>query len=385
MIREKFTNPRFRVGLLGAGGISGAHADVLRRIPAAELVAVCDTVAPRAEALQKSYEIPRIFTSLSAMLESGEVDVVHVLSQPAAHAALATACLAAGCHVFVEKPMVVSTAECAALRAAATRAGRVVGVNHSAAFTPVVRRLVDEICRCRLGRVEHVAAYMTVPATSVPWSMEGHFMFQQPRNAVLEFAPHPLSIIRQLVGGVKEATAMASNSHILPSGRLFHRTWQASLRCERGTAQLFLDVGRTFRDTQVHVLGQDGAALANLRQGTLTLHESSPLHPRSAAIEEALADAGRLVRDAIIVARDEMVGKVRGVDLDTYTMSMHDSAAAFYSALGAGVPLPEGLEDGAVVVDACEKIIVSALGARTHASASSPHRAQTLEVNHGAE
>ena len=139
-----------RVGLLGAGGISPAHADALRQLEGVELVAVCDRAIGRARELQRLYSIPFAFGSIEEMLERGRLDAVHILLPPELHVPLALECLGAGRHVFVEKPLGMSVDECRTLRQAAEKAGRSVGVNHNVVFSHVMQDLMEEIGRAHV-------------------------------------------------------------------------------------------------------------------------------------------------------------------------------------------------------------------------------------------
>jgi predicted dehydrogenase len=60
--------------------------------------------------------------------------VVHITTPPQSHFALATQCLEAGCHVYVEKPLTVNNAEAVDLVRAAQRRGLKITVGHNAQF-----------------------------------------------------------------------------------------------------------------------------------------------------------------------------------------------------------------------------------------------------------
>ena len=101
-----------RVGLVGAGGIAPEHAEALRLLGDIELAAVCDLQTGRAKALAGEWGIGAVYTSLPEMLAAEKLDVVHILTQPQHHVDPAMECLRAGCHVYVEKPLGLTTADC---------------------------------------------------------------------------------------------------------------------------------------------------------------------------------------------------------------------------------------------------------------------------------
>src|SRR5689334_16908086 len=96
---KSVTPPLRRTGILGAGYISEYHIRALQDCPETVLQAICDADCDKAARLQRKYRIPNCYASLDEMVSARQVDVVHVLVPPAAHAAAALRCLESGCDV----------------------------------------------------------------------------------------------------------------------------------------------------------------------------------------------------------------------------------------------------------------------------------------------
>ncbi|MGE9364383.1 Gfo/Idh/MocA family protein [Isoptericola nanjingensis] len=117
-----------KVTILGAGAIAGAHVEAVRALAAhggpggVEVTHVVDVDADRAPAFAAAHGVPHHSTDLQALLDAGEVDVVHICTPPSVHLQAAVAALRAGAHVVVEKPAVLSLAEADALAAAERQA-----------------------------------------------------------------------------------------------------------------------------------------------------------------------------------------------------------------------------------------------------------------------
>ncbi|MFB7800800.1 Gfo/Idh/MocA family protein [Isoptericola sp. NPDC056134] len=117
-----------KVTILGAGAIAGAHVEAVRALAAhggpggVEVTHVVDVDADRAAAFAAAHLVPHHSTDLQALLDAGEVDVVHICTPPSVHLQAAVAALRAGAHVVVEKPAVLSLAEADALAAAERQA-----------------------------------------------------------------------------------------------------------------------------------------------------------------------------------------------------------------------------------------------------------------------
>jgi predicted dehydrogenase len=84
--------------------------------------------------------------------------VIHVLMPPASHKALALEALDMGCHGFVEKPMAQKRGRTAMIARAKER-GRVLSVNHSARFDPVVLEAAELVRQGARGEVMAVRLF----------------------------------------------------------------------------------------------------------------------------------------------------------------------------------------------------------------------------------
>jgi predicted dehydrogenase len=95
-----------RFGLLGCGRIAKRHSDLLggNHIQGASLVAVCDPIAARADAVATKFGIPAHY-DIDEFLARKDIDAVAVLTPSGLHPQHAIACARAGKHVVVEKPM----------------------------------------------------------------------------------------------------------------------------------------------------------------------------------------------------------------------------------------------------------------------------------------
>ena len=345
-----------RVGVLGAGTHADWHARILKKIPGVALRAVCDTELSKASQLQQRWGIPQAYASLDRMLESGELDVVHVVTPPQFHAACAIECLEGGCHVFLEKPAAVSVSECEQIAAAMARSGRKLGVNHNLTFNPAFLGLLRAVQERRLGRIENVTVFFNMPFR-LP-SAGRHWMFQNIGNIVYEAGPHPFSLVYRLIGKVRHASTVVSRETVLPNGRSFHGAWQTSLLAERGTAQCFLSFGTEYMDLWIHVVGQDGAAFADLRRNTLRVSEKSRFLPPVDDLLDSLRGGAPICRQGISNFANYALGflglKPPG---DLFYTTMQGSMSAFYDALGAGKDPAIGLEEGQGVIEACAAVI----------------------------
>jgi len=144
-----------RVALAGFGAWGQMHARAIAAINGAEVVAVL----ARSEAAQRAaYEaLPdaTLHDDYAALLARTDIDVVNVVLPNHLHAQAAIAALAAGKHVFLEKPLGASLAECDAVAEAARASGRQVAVNHELRVSGQWGLVHELVARGDLGRIGH--------------------------------------------------------------------------------------------------------------------------------------------------------------------------------------------------------------------------------------
>ncbi len=106
-----------RIGIVGCGDVTRLYLPGCARFPIIELAACADLDAERAVDLSARGGFAAM--SIDALLADPTIEVVLVLTPPTSHAAVARAAIAAGKHVYTEKPLATSLADAAAVLAEA--------------------------------------------------------------------------------------------------------------------------------------------------------------------------------------------------------------------------------------------------------------------------
>lgn len=145
-------------GSLGAGviglGVGRQHADALFSHDRCRLVAVCDRSVDRLDKAAGAWEGVRTVTDAGALISDPDVELVVVASFDDDHYAQARAALAAGKHVFCEKPLCRTVEEARSLLGAWEAGGRsFLGSNLVLRAAPVYGWLREEVAAGRLGNV----------------------------------------------------------------------------------------------------------------------------------------------------------------------------------------------------------------------------------------
>ena len=162
-----------RLLILGTGGMARAHAENFQAIKGVSLVGGVDTSPTRLKEFCKKFSIKKGFASLRDALEWGKFDAVANVTPDPVHHPTTMQCLAAGKHVFCEKPLAVNATDAFEMVAAQEKAGLVGMVNLTYRnFAPIqkMREIVDS---GTLGTIRHVeASYLQSWLTQPAW---GHW------------------------------------------------------------------------------------------------------------------------------------------------------------------------------------------------------------------
>lgn len=176
-----------RLAVLGAGRWGKTLIRAFSSLPQVSVGLVVD---PTAEARRwaADFNLPTAAEARAA-LDDPSFDAVAIAAPAALHAELTIRALHAGKHVFVEKPLCLSTAEGSRLRRAAEAAERVVMVGHLMLYHPAVEGLLQLVREGELGAVRYLHASRLNCGT-----VRVH------ENAWWSLAPHDLSMIISLLG-----------------------------------------------------------------------------------------------------------------------------------------------------------------------------------------
>ncbi len=194
------------IAVVGTGYIGVEHVKAIEGNPAARLHTICST--PRSEDAAQSlgdiHSAEKVTTCFSDVIENPEVDTVYLCTPNSQHVAQAVAALDVGKHLFVEKPLAVTVAECQQIVDAARRSGTKVMVGHGARFVNLftaVKKMVEdgllgEACFVEGDYVHDLGPFLDLPGHD--WWMDAEKEGQLP---IIGGACHPLDLMRWFSGG----------------------------------------------------------------------------------------------------------------------------------------------------------------------------------------
>ena len=195
------------VGVVGCGVISRQYAENAKAFDSFEFVACADLDESQARALAEEHDL-RV-ASVDELIGDPSIDVVLNLTPPAAHAAVIRACLAAGKHVYTEKPLATETADAAELVAEARRLGLRVGCAPDTFLGSAYqagRALLDEGA---IGEPLSVSAAVLVGGQE-SWHPNPDIFFADGAGPMLDMGPYYLTAIVSLLGPIARVAGFAS-------------------------------------------------------------------------------------------------------------------------------------------------------------------------------
>lgn len=108
------SNSKIKFGVIGQGHIGKRHAEMIRRNPEAELIAVCDVVSKEKLGLTDLKE--KFYTTPEELLKSHpEIEVINICTPNGLHAQHSLSAIEAGKNIVCEKPMALTKADCEAI------------------------------------------------------------------------------------------------------------------------------------------------------------------------------------------------------------------------------------------------------------------------------
>ncbi len=156
---------KIKIGTVGLGRLGMRHAEnIALRITDAELYAVCDSDEEKLNSVGDKLGVVHRFTDFDNMLALEELDGIVIVSPSFLHTKQIEAALAAGKHVFSEKPLGITVQECRkAEKAVEKYSGRVFMLGFMRRFDPSYQYAKMKVENGEIGRIIMLRSYSQDP------------------------------------------------------------------------------------------------------------------------------------------------------------------------------------------------------------------------------
>lgn len=196
------------VGLIGAGVISAQYLANLTTFPDLEVRFVADIDLDRAKARAEEFGVPASGTTEQLLADDGIAIVVN-LTLPSVHAEVDLQILAAGKHVWSEKPIATSAEDARRVLEAAEAAGLRVAVAPDTVLGAGLQTAFRAIADGRIGD-PRTATTMVLNPGPERWHPAPEFLFQAGGGPLLDLGPYYLTTLVTLFGSVVRVSAVGS-------------------------------------------------------------------------------------------------------------------------------------------------------------------------------
>ena len=259
------------VGLVGSRFVAAIHAESLKRIPRAELVAVASPTRGHARTFAATHGIPHSFTDYRKMLEMDEVDMVVVGAPNDLHCQITCDAAAAGKHVVCEKPLCLNLAEADRMIASCRRAGVKLMYAEELCFAPKYVRLKGLVDDGALGTVTLLkqSEKHDGPHAAHFWDVE-----RSGGGVAMDMGCHAIEFFRWMLGKPRALDVYAEMGTHVHRNKTRGDDNAILIVSFEGGATAVAEESWTKpggMDDRAEVHGSEGVAYANLLQGNAIL------------------------------------------------------------------------------------------------------------------
>jgi predicted dehydrogenase len=161
LLQEKFImSDKLKVGVIGVGGIAGAHMPGWVDSPYTEVIAGCDVNPASLQKWGERWNVSRLTTEVKDLIEDPYIDIIDICTPNNYHAPLAIAAMQAGKHVLCEKPLAPTPDLIRDMIATRDATGKLLMTAQHFRYTGAAKAMKAEIDCGVLGEVYHARSWM---------------------------------------------------------------------------------------------------------------------------------------------------------------------------------------------------------------------------------
>lgn len=274
-----------KVALLGCGQWGRNLARVFAELGA--LTAIHDRDETTARRVAEENGTP--VRNLEAILADGAIPAVVIATPANTHAAVAQAAMAAGKHVFLEKPMALSVGDAEALAATARDTRRILMVGHLLQYHPGFIRLHQLVEDGVLGRLQHIYS-----------NRLNLGRVRRDENILWSMAPHDISMILALYGEMPDTVSAVGHTYLRQT--TLDTTMTHLIFPGGQNAHIFVSWLHPFKEQKLVVIGEKGMAVF---EDTRPWGEKLLLYPHAQNWRDGEPELDRAEAKPVACAADE--------------------------------------------------------------------------------
>lgn len=198
------------VGVVGAGNISTQYLENLTKFAGVDVRFIADIALDRARAQAEAYGVPAHGT-VDELLARDDIEIVVNLTIPAVHTAIGRQIIAAGKHVWSEKPLALDHASAVGLLDAARAAGLRVACAPDTVLGAGIQTALRAIARGDIGEPLTAKTIFHVPGPE-SWHPNPDFLFAEGAGPLFDMGPYYVTTLVHAFGAASRVQAVSSKS-----------------------------------------------------------------------------------------------------------------------------------------------------------------------------
>jgi predicted dehydrogenase/nucleoside-diphosphate-sugar epimerase len=212
-----------KVGFVGCGLNSDYHINFAKQYGTVDILGVVDKDIRKARECADKYGISNRFSSIAEMVDYGKPDVVHIVTPPHTHFALAKEAIQQGCHVLVEKPLALNVQDAEQLFNLADQHNVKLCAMHNHFYDPCMQKARDLIEAGEAGQIISVESYYGLNTRidafrKYPLPNELPWLYSLPGGVYHDFMSHPLYVMLPYTGAPAHLEVSKRSFGELPQG-----------------------------------------------------------------------------------------------------------------------------------------------------------------------
>lgn len=260
---------RVRIGMIGSGSRGSFLLENLLRTPGCEVAALCDIYQPHLDAAAKLVGKPvTMVHDYRRLLDDKNIDAVVIATPLYLHAPMVLAALAAGKHVYCEKSLALTIADCIAVARAASQSPLVFQIGHQRLFHRATLHALKQVLAGDLGPITQIRAYWhrnvswrrPVPSAALEPLLNWRLYRRYSAGLMTELACHHLHIGNWFLGAPPLSCVGYGSINYWKDGREVFDNVNVIYKYPNGVSFLYDSMSSNrFYGLEMQVMGPKGA------------------------------------------------------------------------------------------------------------------------------
>jgi len=262
---------KVKVGIIGSQFVASIHAEALKSVPDAELVAVASPTEAHVKEFASRHHVPHCFTDYHRMLEMDDLDMVTLCLPNHLHCEAAVAAAEAGKHVVCEKPLCMNLAEADRMIQACRKAGVKLMYAEELCFAPKYVRAKQLVDEGALGKVHLVKQSEKHDGPHAAWFWDVEL---SGGGVTMDMGCHAFEFFRWMLGKPKAVSVYADMGTYVHKDRTRGDDDATIIVNFEGEVRGIAEESWTKKggmDDRAEIYGSEGVIYANLLQGNSLL------------------------------------------------------------------------------------------------------------------